>query len=501
MSRKTTLRLLIVIALIFLVYWIIYLIGLHQVKKTFQNINDEETHFSYQDVDLSLLRMSLIIKNPDFSKGEKMRITARFVELSGINPIALIRNNAIKASSLDLDAPYIMMNNALSTIKSDKSNVQGGDIDINIDNSIIKNGHFKIFHRDTTLVPLESINIEGEIKNFVLNRETLRGQIPFGLSDFKFSLDSLQLPVDSYHKLFAHKTVLAPDMLEVKYLQIDPLLTKEKFHQVIQTERDYMNLKGALLKIKSPMLLSKQNKIGFSSEMISLDRFHFDIYRDKRLNDDTTIKPLYSEMLRKLDTHLTIDSIAVSNSTIIYTEHPDSDADPGVLEFHKIALHSGPLSNTRDAKPVHIKIHSSFMNQAPMKVEWSFKIADTTDFFNIKGALSNIPAKSLNSFLTPVMQVKAKGALDKLYFNFDGNSTKANGAMQLSFKQFDVEIYDQETKKIKSLLSSIANMIIGGQENKGMVKKEGITVERDQTKSFWNYFWLCIRSGLFEIIV
>ncbi len=501
MSKKTTLRLVIYMVVLFLIYWVIYFIVLFQVKKAFQDINEKDTQFVYQDLSVSLLQRSVIITGIDFSKGKKININAQSVELLGIDPIEFIKDHKINVSSLVLDTPEIVINPNVSASKNKNTTKETNALDLYISESIIKNGSFKIIHKDSTLIVSEGRHIEGLISEFILNKETEANTIPFDASDFEFTVDSLVLPVDPYHKLSAHTALLSRDVFEIRRLHVLPLLSKDKFHQSITTERDYMNLKGKLLKVKAPLLSNRHNNTHFSSGMITLDQFYFDIYRDKRIADDTTIKPLYSSMLRELDTKITIDSIAISNSTIVYTEHPDSDADAGVLEFHNITLHSGVLSNVATAKPVRIKIDASFMNQAPMQVEWRFDVADSSDAFNINGSFKNIQASSLNSFLTPVMQVKSMGALDRLYFNFDGNRKDATGAMHLSFNRFDISIYDQETKKIKSFLSTIANMIIGGQEDNGMQKKEGISVERDPTKSFWNYFWLCIRNGLFDIII
>ncbi len=499
MSKKNTIRLLVFTTLVFLLYWSIHLIVLSQIKTILQDINDEKIQFKYTDVDLSLLKRSLTLTDINFFKGEELHINIQSIQLSGIDPYELLKSNKINAASLDIQTPKVVINS--TTTEDSKFKKKTRSIDISINKSSVKNGSFTLISNDTTHIPVQGINVRGNLKGFMINEKTLENKIPFVTSNFLLKIDTIQFPVDAYHKLYVEKTMLSKENFEFIGLHIIPLLDRQKFHQVIPVERDYINLKGERLLVKEPSFFDDQETSDFCSEMITFDRFHATIYRDKRIRDDTSIKPLYSKMLREMDTKIAIDSILISNSTLKYTEHPDSDADAGVLEFHNLNLHSGLLSNILNSKPVDIKINTLFMNQAPMKVKWMFNINDPSDFFTIKGSLKNVQAVSLNSFLTPVVKVKAKGALDELYFNFNGNVNKATGDMQLSFEQFDVSIYDQETKKIKSFLSSIANMLIGGQEDKGLIKEEEISVKRDHTKSFWNYFWLCIRNGLFKIIV
>ncbi|MBP2831945.1 hypothetical protein J8281_07060 [Aquimarina sp. U1-2] len=499
MSVRIWMRVCLITVLLLFCYGCVHFSIRYTIKNALENIDTNQIEFSYKDLDLSLLTMSVAIDSPVFTLANHIKVSATGVKLSGIHPKKILFDKKIEASSLELNVPRIILTESISKSDSTKTPISSKDICINhID---INDGSLKILNQNGSSSGFQIFNIQGFIKDLVVNTEALKRKIPFTTSSFEMTLDSLQVSLDPYHILKLRQSTLTNTNIELKGLQIVPLMNKAEFHQAIKTEKDYIHMNGALLQIEAPRIVDQQKTLHFLSKKIKLDSFQLDIYRDKRIANDTAIKPLYSQLLRELNTKIQIDSLAIINSLVRYIEHPDSDADPGKLEFHELTLHTGAISNFENAKAIQVNISSSFMNQAPFEVEWSFDSNDLSDYFNIKGSLLNVRAASLNSFLTPVMQIKAKGALDKMYFNFDGNHKEAKGAMQLSFQKFDVEIYDQETKKLKSLLSSIANMIIGGQENKGMVTKDEIDVERDPTKSFWNYFWLCIRKGLLEIII
>ena len=65
----------------------------------------------------------------------------------------------------------------------------------------------------------------------------------------------------------------------------------------------------------------------------------------------------------------------------------------------------------------------------------------------------------------------------------------------MDFEDLKLRILDQENHK-KKVLSWLLNLFVKDESMRGLADAEIKEVKRDQTKSFWNYFWLNIENGL-----
>ena len=88
--------------------------------------------------------------------------------------------------------------------------------------------------------------------------------------------------------------------------------------------------------------------------------------------------------------------------------------------FSQFNLNVQNLNSNKDFKStvVPIKIHTQFMNVAPMKVNWSFDTANLQDDFSISGQINDLPAESINAFVTPYSHKKVEGNIHEVRFNF-----------------------------------------------------------------------------------
>ncbi len=75
--------------------------------------------------------------------------------------------------------------------------------------------------------------------------------------------------------------------------------------------------------------------------------------------------------------------------------------------------------------------------------------------------------------------------------------------MRLNYDNFKVDILNADGKKKNKVLSALANLFIVKHSNRAEdgfreSNKEGI--ERDHTKSIFNYIWISIKSGLVSVL-
>ena len=140
---------------------------------------------------------------------------------------------------------------------------------------------------------------------------------------------------------------------------------------------------------------------------------------------------------------------------------------------------------------------------APLHVDWSFDINSPTDRFRFLASLGQLDAGKINSFTQPNLGAKMSGMVQQTYLDIDGNNTDSSINMKMNYSDFKVEILKKDSKK-NWLVSAIANIFIskdskdndGGHFNTGEGK-----ATRDQTKSFFNYLWLNVKSGLIKTLI
>src|SRR5690606_23495380 len=225
----------------------------------------------------------------------------------------------------------------------------------------------------------------------------------------------------------------------------------------------------------------------------------FRSYRNKLLPDQTKYKPLYSKMLRDLPFKINVDSIKIKNSSIVYEERINAEGKPGRLEFMEFNSLIKNVNNKDKSGLTELNIKTHIMVNATFHVNWRFEVANTADYFNIQGKLLDFNASLADKFITPNFNSKAKGVINSLDFDIKGNDITANGKIEMNYEGLKFEIINKDKTKVNKFLSSVANLFV--KKNKKIPESKEIEVERDQQKSFFNYFWLCIEDGVMATIL
>ena len=153
-------------------------------------------------------------------------------------------------------------------------------------------------------------------------------------------------------------------------------------------------------------------------------------------------------------------------------------------------------------KKTKIDLNARFMKSAPFSVDWDFDVQDEQDKFRFVGTLSNLPAKQLQAFTGPNLGVEMTGSVARTYFTIYGNNYSSHIDMQMTYDDFKVSILNQEKGKKKWLVSTLANIFISktSKNDEGGFKEGSGDVNRNQTKSFFNYLWLNLKDGMLKTV-
>ena len=465
-----------------------------------------QKEIEFKEVDVNLWKGSVKVIQPKFNKDGK-NIQTEKISASGFSYYDYLVDKKIVVDELIIHQPVIEIvssNSSKDSTSTKKSKSSKFNKEIVVKNVKLEDGKFS-FQQDT-LRKLKVENFSVQIDSLGLNENTLKQKVPFQYKNFLVSLSQLDYTVNELQDIAVEHLELTPSQVEFTQIDLKPRFSRQDYVEVIPYEKDLMNLKLKKLNIEDYDFVLNDSGNEFDAKKVVLDSIYFTIYRDKTVRDDTRKKNLYSKMLRNLKLKLSIDSVKIKRAYIEYEELIQKSRPPGKLFFEDLNADIAHVTNKKlgreDFPETKISIQSQFMGKSPIQVDWGFKVNNPNDVFTISGSSHNIPQESINSFFVPAMSIKTQGEVNDLYFNFRGNSVQASGDLGIDYENFKIEVLKKGSSEKKGFMSFLANLAVKKNSKKnGSTEKHVDAVERDPTKSFWNYFWVCIEAGLRKSII
>lgn len=449
---------------------------------------------------LSITNASLIIKNKENSV-EHTFINVEKLVISNISYWDYLVKDEIHIESISLENP--IMAYYKHRVLPNPDTVRKGVINIYkpilIEKLKIDNSKFAIYEKgiDSTMLYTNDFSIE--VDGIRVDDKTISRKIPLDFKDYKASSDSVFVKVGAYENLTVKDFSIKDRTAVFKNIHLKTKYSKKELSRIIKKERDHYNLALHSLSL-SEIDFGFKNTVFFAkSKEVSLASPSLEIYRDKLVEDDLKIKPLYSKMLRELPFELTVESLKISDGSIKYEERVKEENMGGSIDFKKLDADISNVSNTHKS-PVktYLKITAEFMDKTPITVNWSFDVQNKNDQFIFKADVGNLHADELNSFTEPNLKVKLEGDAHKTYFTLNGNNETSTTDLKINYSDFRVTVLQKDGEKKNKVLSAIANILISkDSEKNGDNYKEGkAEATRDKTKSVFNFLWISVKNAL-----
>ncbi|MDR5589355.1 hypothetical protein [Christiangramia sp. SM2212] len=471
-----------------------------KIKKSIED-NLKKASATYENVDVKLLSRRAEVTNPSFViKGKTLQVDK--ILLNDIQLWDYITNKEIIIGELDISEPVIKIYN-LKNEKKDLTSTKKKNSKFKnkllIKNVSIQGGSFQIFEKDSLEHRLYTKIRDVKMQQVRVNSKTLKETVPFNYDLILLNADSIFYDLDPRHELSAADFVIDNNQVLIKKFRISPKYSKAGHQKTTSVEKDRYELSIDSISLDSFNWSMQDDSLKVQNSLTRITGANFDIYRDKLQPDDTSIKPLYSKMIRKMPILIQLDSVVVENSYIRYEERIHADRKSGVVDFSNLNAQISNITNVgldrKEFPKTVLKADANFMKRAPLKVTMEFDVSDKSDRFHITGNMGRLAAEQMNRFMKPAMNVEAKGEILDMYFNFYGNNTQGSGDMKLEYKDFKVEVLRKDGERKNKIISALANLIV---KNKAVNKKANykeISFTRDKTKSFWNYLWNLLKNG------
>ncbi|WP_060872748.1 hypothetical protein [Myroides odoratus] len=388
--------------------------------------------------------------------------------------------------------------------KTQKVDVFFDDL-VQIDTLSLQQGSFTSTKGKDRTVVLQTKGVQASIEQIHLDAQTLAYKIPVRYKEISFSAEAIQWNTGRFYDIKIDKIQGHNTTLTCSNLELTPKYNRKTMVRMFTYADDIFTVKTKAITLSNYTWgFDPQDVLFFKADHVRLDHINANIFRDKTPTFNMSIKPLFSKKLRDIPFTLELKKVDIVNSTLEYEEYDQKAVAPGKLTFGNFnASIQHVYSGYKQTKlpTTTLAIQASFMNAAPLQVNWSFNVLNRSDDFRISGTIKNFPATAMQSFLQPYVKASTEGNLDLVKFNFTGNNKVATGTFGMNYKDLKVTLYRKNGEKKRKILSKIGNWFIhknsAGEFKEVEIKK----VNRIEEKSFFNYLWLCILQGLKQTIL
>lgn len=480
-----------------------------KIEKFLTESLPENIKVDYKELDVSVLSGSLELSNPKITfYGKTTDSIILLDEMSSIHIYDIgywdyLINNKITIESIQIKEPKITYhhNKRIDSEQYKSSKSEKIEQNIHVGNFKIIRGNVSVFNIENDSLMLKLKNFDLDLRDIHFDKGISKMKMPFKFSDYNLTFDEIFYGLNKYDNLEVGKSKLTMRNSHLRNLKLYTKYSKQQLSNMISIERDHYDLKLDELSITNQEIGFHHDSVFyFKSPKVILETPELKIYRNKLIADDTTIKSLYSRMLRKLKFDLTLSEVLLKNGLINYSEKVKQESPAGEILFSNLDATIKNLANTYPSSgKTNIDINAIFMKSTPIRVNWYFDVNNVNDQFVFKADIGKLPAQDLNPFSRPNLKVQFEGELLKTYFTIDGNVQDSNVDLRMNYDNFKVYILDKEGKEKNKFLSAVANLFIKkDSDNEDGNFREGIKdkVERDKTKSIFNFLWLNARAGL-----
>ncbi len=505
-NKKIVIWIIAMVAILLVIIIAINIVVEHKIEKAIENF-PSHMNLSYQSLDVNVLSGNTTFESPEFKitgQTTEQTILEGQVKRLSIKNVSLwdyLVNSKMSIDSIRIEKPIIRYaHDSNRKTDADASNLLGDF------KKVISLNKFIITDADIIIVnaATDSLLFSCPVMNFEIDKVEFKpsktlAESNFNYKGFHLNAKKFDCNFNAYETLKIDSILVSDDFARFNIVNLKTKYSKSELSQIRTVERDHYNLEIKEIICKDMAIVFNPD-FSFRSSLVKLTEPEASIYRDKRLADDPTKKLLYSTSLRELGFKLGIDEVEIENGKLIYEEQVKAGTHSGTLKFSEILGNIKNLGNRyTKTETTEIKIAANFMESTPLKVSWNFVVQDATDHFIFEADLGCFKAESINPFSVPNLSARFIGELNQTYFTISGGPYTANIDLKMKYEDFKAVLLNDDGKEEKKFLSGLVNIFIKkDSDSGGQDYRYGYAngVERDQTKSVFNFVWLNMQKAI-----
>jgi len=327
--------------------------------------------------------------------------------------------------------------------------------------------------------------------------------IQFYTKDFSFSI------MDGFYTLRIGKIDIntKKQLLALSDLHMDPVYAKTEFAYKHPKHKDWFDVSAGdviLTGVDFPVYFS--DKV-LKAKKLNISKVLLQNFKNQQIEIQHNIMPLIYEKIQHAPLKMDIDSLDVSDFSVMYEELPKKGDVPGKIYFDNMNGKIAGFTNIPSYPDQYMRLDADgkFMGKGYFTAKWYIPVSPDYDCFILEARMHNFDLMALNDIFTPLARAELKkGMLKDFEFRTEASSKEANAHMLFLYNDLEINLLKgDDNEHPNKFLSGLANAVIRSNnpnKEKSKPREANIYIKRDPYHSTFNYFWQILQPSMVESV-
>lgn len=477
--------------------------------KKINNLQIEGISVKADHAEVHFLLNNFTLENVEITDSTKNSLHIPEINLDGLHYFQLLFSKKIEIDKLSIKRPQFSLKLPFKMPATDSDSKSGiGDYEILLNKIEVIDSEVNM-KQQKGFLQLTNLNIK--LKDFQkfgksdsVQKKLQFGDIEIDADDFLYTLK------DSLYLFKAKQLAVSSQDKTIRIGDASILSNHSKYEIGHRTgvETDWYHLLFGTINIDGfePEALKNEQSLQFAC--VTFEKLEADIFRDKRLPfPDKPDTKLPMEIINSLPFPLHIDSVLIKAGKVKYEEHVKDAQKAGAIVLSSLHGKLYEISNNENLidKPTIMKADARVMGEGLLDVNFEFPNKKFPEEYHVVGSLQPMELKPINPILRENVRAEIEsGKLNTFRFNFTYNDDVAQGSLLMEYNNLKVSMLktsEDDKKEFKTFLVNSLALRSSNQRNENNFQAGEIDFERLKKKSFFNYWWKSLLSGIKSVVV
>jgi hypothetical protein len=341
------------------------------------------------------------------------------------------------------------------------------------------------------------------------------GLDPAGFADASLDAKDVVLHImGSHHELrFLEVRVSVPDSsLVIDSLEYRPPAGDKKFFAESGFRRTRYRLsipRSGVTGLDAAGMIGGQ---GYRARAASVDGPTLSVLvdKDRPVNDGAPVPRLPDEILSSIGSPFRIDSLRVTNGSLVYEEKYDAATPPASLWCDSIQVEAAGMGNAAGGgDSAVVRARGILMGTGDAIVGMSLQLASAGLSFRYFGHLGRMDLDDFNPFVKYSEHLRFDtGILHGTDFDITVTDGRASGVVRVVYEDLKIVEIDNLTgsgggvgnRLVSFLANNIKLRTTNIPDETGSMKIGEVRCDRKSDETFLEFAWLALRSGISDIV-
>jgi hypothetical protein len=298
-------------------------------------------------------------------------------------------------------------------------------------------------------------------------------------------------------------------------MRVAPIVSDSVFARRQEYRRDRVDIavKGAA--VSSVDFDAALRDGSLMAELIVLDSLGIDVFSDHRIAARAVgePRPFLTEKIRDAQIQIAVDSVAVLDGQIRYSERAHDGEKAGTIRFDHFSGSLTNLSNGSDptvpTAPLFARAHGSLMGSTLVSAQLSVPLSSPSLDLSYSASVGSARINVVNEMLVPLEGIEfVQGEVDTLWLDGSASDRVSEGEIHMTYRDLALRTVDKNSRQqnlehiVESALASLLLIHRDNPQRPDQDPRVGrFSYTRRNQDTLWGFLWRGARGGLIALIV